>query len=45
MAKELEKRYQLMMLQVGNESDKYELERERQEKTNLDFISNPLERE
>ena len=45
MAKELKKRYQLMMLQVGNESDKYELERERQEKTNLDFISNPLERE
>ena len=49
MAKESEKRYQLKMLQVENERNKYELERERQEKEimekNLDSISNPLERE
>ena len=32
MAKESEKRYQLKMLQVENERNKYELERERQEK-------------
>ena len=30
MAKESEKRYQMKMLQVENERNKYELERERQ---------------
>ena len=43
------KRYQLKMLQVENERNKYELERERQEKEimekNLDSIFDPFERE
>ena len=34
MAKESEKRYQLKMVQVENERNKYELKRERQEKKN-----------
>ena len=49
MTHELEKRYQLKMLQVENERNKYELEREEQEKEimekNLNSISNPFERE
>ena len=49
MAKESEKRYQLKMLQVENERNKYELECERQEKEimekNLDSISDPFEPE
>ena len=49
MAKESEKRYQLKMLQVENKRNKYEFERERQEKEimekNLNSISNPFERE
>ena len=47
MANELEKRYQLKMLQVENERNKYELEHEEQEKEimekNLNSISNPFE--
>ena len=49
MAKESEKCYQLKMVQVENEHNKYELEHERQEKEiiekNLDSISDPFERE
>ena len=49
IVKESEYRYQLKMLQVENEHNKYELEHERQEKKimekNLDSISDPFERE
>ena len=49
VTKESEKRYQLMMLQAENERNKYELERERQEKEimdkNLDSIFDEFEHE
>ena len=49
VTKESEKCYQLMMLQAENKRNKYELERERQEKEimdkNLDSIFDQFERE
>ena len=47
MTKGLEKRYQLMMLQVENKRNKYELECERQDKEimkkKIDSIFDPFE--